>query len=395
MPTLGSDMETGILVEWLVKPGDAVRRGDVVAVVETAKGAIDVEIFQDGVVDTLVAAEGSEVPVGGVLATLKGPGAQAATVGQPRAPAAEGLAARTAPPAPPAIGPATPPVMPPVVPPATPALAPRAPTVRASPLARRLAGELGVDLAGVEGSGPGGAITRADVERAGAGPAATDRSAAMRQAVAAVTARSKREVPHYYLATDIDLGRALAWLAAENERRPLAGRLLAAALQVKAVALAAREVPEVNGHWLDGALRPAEGAHVALAVSLRGGGLVAPVLRDADRRDIDELMATLHDLVNRARAERLRSSEVTGGTITITNLGEQGVSTVYGIIQPPQVAMVGFGKVTERPWAEAGQLVVRPVVTATLAADHRASDGHAGARFLAAVDRLLQQPEAL
>jgi pyruvate dehydrogenase E2 component (dihydrolipoamide acetyltransferase) len=154
-------------------------------------------------------------------------------------------------------------------------------------------------------------------------------------------------------------------------------------------------VPEVNGFWIDGAFQPSEAVHVGVAISLRQGGLIAPAIHDVQAKSLAELMRDLRDLVARARGGRLRSSEVSDPTITVTNLGDQGVQTAFGIIHPPQVALVGFGKISERPWAVEGMLGVRPVLTATLAADHRASDGHRGGLFLAAIDRLLQEPEKL
>jgi pyruvate dehydrogenase E2 component (dihydrolipoamide acetyltransferase) len=166
-------------------------------------------------------------------------------------------------------------------------------------------------------------------------------------------------------------------------------------LLLKAVALAAREVPEMNGFWVEGAFRPSAAVHVGVAISLRQGGLVAPAIHNVDGRTLEELMRDLRDLVQRARAGRLRSSEVSDPTITVSNLGEQGVETGFGTIYPPQVALVSFGKITERPRAVDGLLGVRPILTATLSADHRASDGHRGGLYLAAIDRLLQEPEKL
>jgi pyruvate dehydrogenase E2 component (dihydrolipoamide acetyltransferase) len=395
MPSLGADMEAGTLVEWRVAPGQAVRRGDIIAVVDTEKAVIEVEVWEDGIVEELLVPPGRKVPVGTPLARLR-----AATAPAP-APAAVPIPSPTAP----------------VGVPRAPPVAVRAPTsaepvvrVRATPLARRVARALGVDLAALHGSGPAGAIVRADVERAAASapaaprpPAAAaaalagpaERAAGLRRAMAAAMARSKREIPHYYLGTRIDLSRALAWLAAENAERPVAERMLPAAVLLRSVALAAREVPEMNGFWLEGEYRPATAVHLGVGISLRGGGLVAPALRDADRKPLGVLMRELGDLVRRARTGVLRSSELGEATLTVTNLGDQGVETVYGVIQPPQVALVGFGRVAELPWAEHGLLGVRPVVVATLAADHRASDGHRGGRFLAAIDRQLQEPEKL
>lgn len=394
MPSLGADMEAATLVEWLVKPGDEVKRGDIVAVVETDKGAIEVETFEGGVVEALLVPEGTKAPVDAVLATFRDTGA-------PAAGAASRAGRQQAPPEKPVAVPSRPVRRP----------APAGPVgergrVRVSPIARKLAEELGVDLTQVKGTGPGGAISRADIEKtaqavrkapaaAPAVPPAPDRSAAMRQAIATAMARSKREIPHYYLETPIDLKRALAWLEETNLSRPVTERLLYAVLLLKAVALAVREVPEMNGFWIDGAFQPGAAVHIGVAISLRQGGLVAPAIHDVAAKSLEALMQELRDLVARARSGRLRSSEVSDPTITVTNLGEQGVQTAFGIIYPPQVALVGFGKISERPWAVDGLLGVRPILTATLAADHRASDGHRGGLFLAAIDRLLQEPEKL
>ena len=217
----------------------------------------------------------------------------------------------------------------------------------------------------------------------------------MRRAIAAAMARSRREIPHYYLSTTVELTRALAWLDAANATRPPAQRLVLAALFLKAVACALGEAPEFNGFFTAGGFQPGAGIHIGTAIAMRGGGLVAPAIRDADGLSLDGLMARLRDLVGRARGGALRSSELSGPTITVTNLGERGVETVFGIIYPPQVALVGFGMPVERPWAADGQIVARRVLTATLAADHRASDGHRGALFLADIDRRLQNPETL
>ncbi|MFN0092738.1 MAG: 2-oxo acid dehydrogenase subunit E2, partial [Acidimicrobiales bacterium] len=222
-----------------------------------------------------------------------------------------------------------------------------------------------------------------------------ERADALRAATAALMARSKREIPHSYLSRDVDLGAALGWMAEQNAGRPAARRLLPAALLLKAAARAARRCPRLNGFWLDDAFQPAEEVNLGVAVALRGGGLVAPALPGADGLSLDELMAALRDLVTRARAGRLRASEVSSPTITVTNLGDAGAGAVFGVISPPQVALIGFGAVRERPWAERGMLTVRPVVTATLSADHRASDGRQGAALLAALDDALQQPEGL
>ena len=401
MPSLGADMEAGTLVEWKVKPGDTVKRGDIVAVVDTNKGAIDIEIWESGVVSEIRVTVGSKVPVGTVLAVVRGAGEAAAAppAAAPPPPPAEG----PVPPPPPAQAAARAPI------PAAPPLA--AGRARASPAARAKARELGVDLAALRGTGPGGAVTLADVEgaaraqapppaqpsaeapRAERGPGAA--AAPIRQAIAAAMSRSKREIPHYYLGAEIDLSVALAWLANENARRPVTERLLPVVLLLKAVARAAREVPEVNGFYRDGVFRPSEAVHLGVAISLRRGGLVAPALHDVDAKALGELMKDLNDLVARTRSGGLRSSELVDATLTVTSLGDLGVGTVYGVIYPPQVALVGFGRIQERPWASGGRIEARPVVGATLSGDHRVSDGIRGAQFLATVDRLLHSPEAL
>jgi len=387
MPALGADMDAGRLIAWMKKPGDRIERGEIIAEIDTDKGLIEVECFATGVVEKLLINPGDKVPVGTVLAVI----------------CEEGMGARKAerPEGKPATVPAGP--IPAITTPAR---------LKISPVAKKMAAELGVDPAAITGTGPGGRITHEDVERAAAARTAVaqvappvqppiqpeesaGRAARMRQAIAAAMAKSKREIPHYYLSATIDMSRTTTWLAEENRKRPVEERLLLVAPLVKAVALALHEVPELNGFWKDGRAVPSKEIHVGMAISLRGGGLIAPALHNADIQSLDELMKNLRDLTQRARAVRLRSSELTDPTITVTSLGDQGVETVFGVIYPSQVAIVGFGKVVERPWAVNGMIGARQVMTATLAADHRASDGHRGGLFLASVDRLLQEPEKL
>jgi pyruvate dehydrogenase E2 component (dihydrolipoamide acetyltransferase) len=374
MPKLGADMTAGKLVAWHRKPGDRVKRGDIVAEIETDKGVIDVEIFTDGIIDKLLVQPGQTLPVGAVLAIV----AEQGEPGVVPSPAPAVPAATVAAPVP---------------------LTTDLSRLRISPSARQLARKLGVDPATIQGSGRDGAITREDIERAAASarpaPVPADQLSRMRQAIAAAMSRSKREIPHYYLSTTIDLHRALTWLEQENETRAVTERLLYGVLLLKAVALALREVPELNAMWDGDRAVAQDRIHIGVAIALRRGGLIAPALHDTDRLALGELMAQFRDLVTRARGGGLRSSELADPTITVTSLGEQGVETVFPIIYPPQVAIVGFGKVVQRPWVVEGQVIARPVVTATLAADHRVSDGHRGGLFLATVDRLLQEPSQL
>jgi pyruvate dehydrogenase E2 component (dihydrolipoamide acetyltransferase) len=483
-------MEHGKVVEWLVKPGDYVHKGDLVAAVDTDKTVMDIESFQEGVVAEFLVDIGDTVEVGTPIARITATPAELPP--QPEPPLTSGaispdarspLATKEPTPAHPGATAGHPEpgakVPPPVrhlahtlgvdvgrisgsgaggevtrvdveraaaasvtqEPPRTEAQleAPAAPAetrrVRSSPLARRLAAELGVDLEGIAGTGPGGAVTEDDVLSAvpprerGAGAtgaeapaeappseapaaeppheapeeaprrkratAAGGKAESLRQAIGALMARSKKEIPHYYLATTLDLAAAMAWMQAANQQRPVSSRLVPSALLLKATALAAKEVPDMNGFFTKGAFQPSSEVHLGVAVALRHGGLVAPALHDADTLSLDQLMDQLRDLVARARAGRLQRAEMADPTLTVTNLGDLGVESVYGVIYPPQVAMVGFGKVLEQPWAHNGMLGIRHAAIATLSADHRVSDGLRGGRFLARIDELLQAPEKL
>lgn len=385
MPSLGADMEAGTLVEWLVQPGSTVSRGDIIAVVETQKGAIEIEVFQNGSVESLLVDPGATVPVGTPLAVITGDAGDA-----PEPPTVKPAADSAVVP-PPAAAPAAVPA-PADTPP------PKGGRVRASPAARKLAAETRVDLETLTGSGAGGAILYADVERASQrGPERADAGglSAMRSVIAAAMARSKREIPHYYLEHQIDVTGVQDWLVAVNAERPPADRILGGALYLKAIAVALRKFPELNGFFEDGSYRPSDAIHVGSAISIRGGGLVAPAIHDTDELSLDEVMARLRDLTKRVRAGRFRSSELADPTVTVSSLGERGVGLLFGVIYPPQVALIGLGRIEERPWVVDGAVRPRAIMTATLAADHRVSDGHRGALFLRKLDEQLQHPEAL
>jgi len=415
MPSLGADMEAGTLIEWVLEPGQTFAKGDVIAVVETQKGAIEVEVFHDGVMGRQLIEVGQTVPVGTPLAELEMPSPE---VPAPReVPSPQEVHSPSSPTAPistPSAEAITPPASVPV--PVRP---------RVSPAAFRLAQQRGLNLEALAGSGPGGAIVLADVQSAvealpsGSPPTAPPAPspppaptptpalastpagrrgldmAAMRQAIAAAMAHSKREIPHYYLSQDIDLTPASDWLARRNAELPPERRLLMGVLFIKAVALTLKGFPELNGFDREGCFEPSAAIHVGCATAIRGGGLVAPAIHDTNQLDLDSLMARLRDLVARVRSGGLRASELADPTITVSSLGERGVDCLYGIIYPPQVAIVGFGTPRPAPWVLEGQVVIRQVVTATLAADHRHSDGHRGALFLAQAGQRLQEPEKL
>ena len=397
MPSLGADMVSGTLLEWKVAAGDRVARGTVVGLLETEKATMELESFVDGEIEALLVEPGAKVAVGTPLARVR-------TAGEPAAPPPTGAPARTAPVAAP--------------PPAVSAqAAPPTERVHSSPAARKRARELGIELGSLHGTGPHGAIVLRDVVPpvAPVSPAAPVLQAVpvsqaapapprrppppsagpIRDAIAAAMARSKREIPHYYLSHTISLKRAMTWLGEINAHRSIQDRMVPAALLLRATALALWDVPELNGFWIDGAYRPSEEVHLGTAIALRTGGLIAPALLDADDKSLDQLMIELRDLVGRARAGRLRSSELTAATITVTSLGDRGCEAVWPVINPPQVAIVGFGAILERAWVEGGAVEPHPTVVATLAADHRVSDGHRGGLFLAAIDHLLQEPDKL
>jgi pyruvate dehydrogenase E2 component (dihydrolipoamide acetyltransferase) len=377
MPSLGADTEDLTLVEWKVASGDSVRRGDVIAVVETDKSAVEIEVFDSGVVGEILVQAGSSVPAGTVLATIK----NGESVTPPDSAPVE-VPARGESPAPAEAAAAAP----------VPGRVPK--RTRMSPAARKLARELGIAEEGLQGSGPRGAVTRQDI-MAAAEASKQKPQAGMRKAIAAAMSRANREIPHYYLSSTIDLGPSTEWLKAHNSDRPPADRLLIGALLIKAVALAVRKVPELNGHYIDGSFRRSEHVHVGMAVALRQGGVIAPAIFDADQCSLEELMRRLKDMVSRAREGRIRGSELTDATITITSLGDRGSDEVFGIINPPQVAMIGFGGIRQGPWVLDGAVVPRDLITASLSADHRVSDGHRGARFQATLAKRLQEPEKL
>lgn len=373
LPSLGSDMDDGTIIEWTVAVGDSVTKGDTLLAVETEKGDIDVETWDSGVITEICAEPGTRVPVGTVIARI-------ATAGG-HSPASE----IEPPPDPtPTSAPAPPPATPPatrVVVSASPARGAERPTV--SP---RL----------VYWPTPAGPT--ADPTAAAPRPRddGWDRIAdPMRRAIARTMSRANREIPHYHVQQTIDLGAGQRWLTERNENAPVAERVVMAALLTKATARAARAVPELNGHWTDEGLQPAADVNISLIVRRRDGGVVAPVLHRADQLDVAETMSRLTDLSTRAKSDDLTSADLAGATITITNLGDRGVDAVLGVIQPPQVALVGFGRTDLRPVVADGAVAARTTVIATLSGDHRASDGQTAARFLRTLDRALQEPETL
>ena len=368
MPSFGADMEDAVFVKWNVQPGQAVRRGDIACIVETQKGAIDVEVWQDGTLARVLTEPGQRIPVGQALAVLATEGEDWQSVAASAVPAAPAV-------------------------PAPAEASGKAAAVRASPAARKRAAELGIELGQLERRRGDEPITLEDVERmAATGPAPAD---SMRAAIAAAMARSKREIPHYYLGCELNVEPAMLWLEAFNSQRAVNDRVLFAAVALKAIALAVHQAPELNGRFSEGRFQAAAGVHLGVVTSLRSGGLVVPTVHDADRLSVPALMAALRDTLARARSGQLRSSDLADSTLTVSNLGDLGCDTVYGVIYPPQVALVGLGRVIPRPVVHEGTVMAARTVELTLAADHRASDGLIGARFLGAVGDRLAHPEEL
>jgi pyruvate dehydrogenase E2 component (dihydrolipoamide acetyltransferase) len=406
MPSLGADMEAGTLVEWMRRPGERVQRGDALAAVETQKGAIEIEAFENGVLDDLRVRIGERVPVGTVLAYIRtdaeiAHGVASAPADRAPEPAPAPAAVPTAPV--PAVAAAAPPAR------AAPAAA-VGPRPRITPAAWQRARQRGLDPATIA-PGADGVIGLREVEAAPAAsapsptptPAPTPARPAkpgldldeMRRAIAAAMARSWREIPHYFVSSQLDLTPLLAWLERENAQRPVPARLHYAAPLIKATALALKAVPALNGQYGERGFAPAAQVHLGVAVALRGGGLVAPALLDADTLELAELMRRLDDLVARVRGGRLRSSEMSAVTATLSILGEDTADTLQPVIYPPQVAIVGCGRLVERPWAHDGALSVRRTMTITVGGDHRVSDGRTAAKFLNHLDALLRAPERL
>lgn len=391
MPSLGADMEAGTLIEWRKKPGDSVKRGDIIAEVETQKGLIEIEVFDEGIISELLIKEGTKVPVGTIMALLN-PSETALETKQEIVP--EKIA----------IQPIEEKFLEKSVEPKY-----EERHFNISPLAKRIAVENNIEIAKIQGTGEDGAITKEDIENAiiqrtkdnetkkesiEINEKSVSQIEAIRLAVASAMSKSNKEIPHYYLEKKIDMTKALAWLREKNNHLPIEKRILPAALLIKSVAQSLVKFPELNAIW-DNGIQIKKEINIGFVVSIRGGGIIVPAIHNANTKNIDEIMQDLNDIIPRARAMKLRSSELSDSTITITNLGEGGADTVFGIIYPPQVALIGFGSSSEQPFAENGMIGIHTVLNATLAGDHRATDGLSGSGFLTVLYKYLQKPELL
>lgn len=409
MPSLGADMEAGTLSEWRVKSGDKVKRGDIIADVETQKGLIEVEVFEDGIIDKLLINEGEKVPVGTVLALISTKNGQVEKSGEMEKiekktfmnQSISDLAEKSK-----------------IEPEISSNEKPENKRIKITPLAREIAQKNNIDYTKINGSNPDGAISKKDIEKVlferdnlkqedvkpekikiedqmtNVQQKPVVSNEAIRSAIAAAMTKSNNEIPHYYLEKKIDMSKALAWLRETNEQLPIKNRLLPVTLLIKAVAKGLNEVPELNAIW-DNGIQIMNEINIGLVISLRAGGLVIPTIHQVDDKSVSDIMEILNELIPRARGLRLRSSELSGSTFTITNLGDRGADKVFGIIYPPQVAIIGFGSISDQPFVENGMLGIRPVLSVTLGGDHRATDGLTGSRFLSALNNYLQNPAEL
>lgn len=395
LPRLGQGMESGTIVRWLKEEGDRVEKGEPLYEVDTEKVTQEVEAEASGVLLTIAVREG-EVPVGAVLAFIGEPGEEIPTP-EPAAPGGEG--ARREETAPPAEAAA---VMSVAAPPPAPVGAPGG-RIKASPLARRIARERGIDLASLTGTGPEGRIVAEDVERAAAAPAVPAAPpvavppaeverlplTGVRRTIARRLTEAWR-IPVFQLAASVDMGRAIGLIERRRALEPDL-HLTVTDVLVKACAVALMRHREVNVQFTDEALLRFPSAHVGIAVATPQG-LVVPVVHDAERRTLAEIAAARADLVERARAGRLRREDVEGGTFSISNLGMHGVERFTAVLNPPQAAILAVGRIVEQPVARAGEVVVRPIMTMTATFDHRAVDGAPAAAFLETVKALLEEP---
>ncbi|KLV08282.1 dehydrogenase [Photobacterium ganghwense] len=452
MPSLGADMRDGTLTEWMVAEGDHVNKGDSIAVIETSKGAIEMESYHSGTISKILVQPVISLPVGSILASIEADTIEADTL-----PTAEQV---MAPPDIPQSETSQPEIPEPLSPQAYvseasisgpnvsepsisgPIMAQPAPSeirILASPAARTQARQHDLNLASIVGSGPMGAILLRDLDTAhqvvsgynveptasaqqtavpaamatAAGPstqsventASRDSRdnrdpAAMRAAIAAAMEKSKREIPHYYLSLDVDLTRTQQWLNEQNAGRDPEHRLLLPALLLKAIATVLPNFPSLNGYFQNGEFKPEKAVHIGTVISLREGGLMVPAIHDVSRLSVDDTMLALRDISNRSRTGRLRSSELTDATITLTSIGERGSDSVFGVIYPPQVAILGAGRLRQTLQVRTddkgyNQIAICDTMTVTLSADHRVSDGIQGAKFLHALSQQLQKPEQL
>jgi pyruvate dehydrogenase E2 component (dihydrolipoamide acetyltransferase) len=410
MPKLSDTMEEGRILRWLKKEGEPVETGQALAEVETDKATVEMEAYTNGVVRKLIAKDGDTIPVGGLIAIIGAAGDDISAL-LPSAGAAPPPAAQPSP----AASPATPAIRPPstaaaMVPPAA-----SGRSVKASPLALRMAVEAGVDLSGIQGTGPQGRIIKRDIEGAMAGaaqpaaaprPPARSRSAAgqpahegaaefqevelssVRRTIAKRLVQSKGPVPHFYLTVEVAMDRVWDAYKALREQK---STISVNDIIVKATALALRQHPDINASFAGDHIKQYSRVHIGMAVAL-DDGLITPVLRDADLKPLEEISEEARTMADRARARKLQPGEYTGATFSISNLGMMGIEEFSAIINPPEAAILAVGAVRQVPVVVNGELAIGYRMKMTLSVDHRVADGASGARFLQTLKKFLEHP---
>ncbi|MFT6987831.1 MAG: pyruvate dehydrogenase E2 component (dihydrolipoamide acetyltransferase) [Psychromonas sp.] len=419
MPSFGSDMRKGTLTQWLVKEGDHIKRGDVVAVIETHKGAIDLDLFEDALIINLLVKEGDQIAVGEPIARLSSIKDSEKTTPRPENVTADPMLATAA-------ANINPSPAPTVTEQPDHHLTTPKDFILATPAARSFAKQQQLTLnllfpkpvnkivtltmveqaiqqkqrsqqspATAENAPDKKETAKLTLSRAAAKPKKVFDNEAMRQAISATVTRSKQQIPHYYLRQRLDITALEDYLLQVNARLPIDQRLLLAAPLLCAVARALMDNGQLNGEYSEGRFVASETVHLANAINLRGGGLVMPVIRAAQTLSPSQVMELLKQQVTRARNGSLVFSELSGGSFTVTSIGERGAEQMFAVIFPPQVAILALGSPHQEVMAVDGSIKIRSVIEASLAADHRVSDGRIGARFLYQLNQLLQKPEAL
>lgn len=349
MPSLGADMDQGKLMDWKIGPGDNIKKGQIIALVETTKSTVEIESFRDGKVLALIANVGDQIAVGSPIATLEVEVGEDATSAMPA-------------------------------------------RVKISPAARKLAYEKKLDITKIVGSGELGEIELKDIEALGSKETSKSN---LREAIAKAMSRSKKEIPHYYLKSQFSLDLLIEWIDKKNKELLPEKRLLVPVVLFKAVLETLKENPEMNGYYKNGNFEPIESIHLGIAIALKSGGVLVPAILDAQKMSLHELNSSFQDLALRTSRSELKNRELTEGTVTITNIGDLGTDEVFGIIFPPQVSIIGLGRIHKTPVIDKDIIRTGFVINITLSADHRVTDGLAGAHFLAAIDKKLQNPNLL
>ncbi len=418
MPKLSDAMTEGRLLQWLKQEGDRIQGGDVLASIETDKAEIELESFGSGVLRKILVPAGETVPVGQLIAIVAEPDEDIASLLAGASAAAQAAPPKTEPKAPPAPVPAKPEAKAPAPPPPKPETrapaAPQAPAaesgwIPASPIARRLARDAGVDLAKITGSGPGGRILERDVEafvaeqaqRMGGADVPTgarefeDKElSTIRKTIAGRMVQSKAPIPHFTVTVEADMGAAQDLRTSLNAVDPAAEKLSVNHILIKAVALALKRHPAINAHYQDGKVRLFSRVHIGVAVALEDG-LIVPIIRECDRKSLGEIAREAKGLIERARNKKLRPEEYSGGTFAISNLGMYDVVEFTAVIDPAHGAILAVGAIEEKPAVVNGQIAIRQRMRLTGSFDHRIIDGAMGAKFLQEVKRILENPVQL